>query len=96
MATWREIARRTIERTADAAAAEGLTESETLTRIDAAYPFGERRYHPYQVWLSERKRWRTGQPASAAELRRAAGSASDRARLAAWQAGRPIRDEPQE
>ncbi|MEZ4865332.1 MAG: hypothetical protein R3C14_28745 [Caldilineaceae bacterium] len=24
--------------------------------ISQAYPFGERRYHPYKIWLSEVKR----------------------------------------
>jgi len=28
---------------------------ELLRRIDAAYPFGERRYHPYKMWLEERR-----------------------------------------
>lgn len=29
---------------------------ELLKLVDAAYPFGQRQYHPYKVWLSERKR----------------------------------------
>jgi hypothetical protein len=28
---------------------------ELLAVVDAAYPFGERRYHPYKMWLAERK-----------------------------------------
>jgi hypothetical protein len=29
--------------------------AELLKRIDAAYPFGPRQYHPYKCWLQERK-----------------------------------------
>jgi len=28
---------------------------EKIAAIDAAYPFGQRRFHPYKIWLSERK-----------------------------------------
>lgn len=32
---------------------------ETLLKLaDAAYPFGERKYHPYKAWLAERKVFR--------------------------------------
>lgn len=29
--------------------------AEVLSRVDAAYPFGEREHHPYKAWLAERK-----------------------------------------
>lgn len=29
--------------------------SEVLCRVDAAYPFGERKYAPYKAWLTERR-----------------------------------------
>ena len=35
-------------------------ETELKARIkalDAAYPFGERKYHPYKIWLQERRRY---------------------------------------
>lgn len=25
--------------------------------VDAAYPFGERRWHPYKIWLQERRKY---------------------------------------
>lgn len=31
-------------------------EKEQRKAVNAAYPFGERRFHPYKVWLSEVKR----------------------------------------
>ena len=29
---------------------------ELCKKISEAYPFGERKYHPYKIWLSEVKR----------------------------------------
>lgn len=29
-----------------------------MQRIDAAYPFGQRRHHPYKIWLEERSKAR--------------------------------------
>ena len=34
---------------------EGSTPAQTAKEIDAAYPFGQRKHHPYKVWLRERK-----------------------------------------
>jgi len=31
--------------------------AERIKAIDAAYPFGERKYFPYKAWLKERKRY---------------------------------------
>lgn len=60
MATsWREIARRTIERVAKEAIGEqpDINEADLRKRISEAYPFGPRQYHPYKMWLSEVKKY---------------------------------------
>ncbi|MDB9513903.1 hypothetical protein PN499_22135 [Kamptonema animale CS-326] len=31
--------------------------AEIRKAIDSAYPFGERKYHPYKIWLSVRKQY---------------------------------------
>ena len=53
MSTWRTIARRVIEQALTGT--DGLPEDEVVERIDRAYPFGERDYYPYKVWLEERR-----------------------------------------
>jgi hypothetical protein len=35
-----------------------LSGDDLLAKIDDAYPFGERRYHPYKCWLAERAAFR--------------------------------------
>ena len=37
----------------------GLAEKELRKKISEAYPFGERKYWPYKVWLSEVKMYFT-------------------------------------
>lgn len=37
---------------------EGQPEKEIRKALRDAYPFGERRYHPYKIWLSEIQRQR--------------------------------------
>ena len=37
------------------AMAEGWSEKRLSEALNYAYPFGPKRYHPYQVWLSCRK-----------------------------------------
>lgn len=37
---------------------KGKSEKEIRAALRDAYPFGERRYHPYKIWLSEVKRQR--------------------------------------
>lgn len=32
---------------------EGRPEAEIRKAISEAYPFGQRKYHPYKIWLSE-------------------------------------------
>jgi len=53
-ATWRGEARKAIEQ-AHAALDSGIAFKDRKAAIDAAYPFGPRMYHPYKIWLSERK-----------------------------------------
>lgn len=36
---------------------EGATLKERTAIIDAAYPFGERRYWPYKAWLKARREY---------------------------------------
>lgn len=31
----------------------GITIKELRKKISKAYPFGERKYHPYKIWLDE-------------------------------------------
>lgn len=54
---WRPIAARAIQEALKEAREQGLDEQQTEKHIDAAYPFGERAYHPYKIWLSEKRRW---------------------------------------
>ncbi len=35
----------------------GLDTVELLKLIDASYPFGERKYWPYRMWLKARQAW---------------------------------------
>jgi hypothetical protein len=54
MATWRDHARRVI---AQVIADVGRDDPGRLKRaLFDAYPFGERQYHPYRIWLDEIKR----------------------------------------
>lgn len=63
MSHWRSRARAAIERAIaehneqPSPPAEPATDRAALIkRIDAAYPFGPRQYHPYKMWLEERRR----------------------------------------
>lgn len=51
MSTWREKARATIREVMRANPDVGGNELRKLLREN--YPFGERRMHPYKVWLDE-------------------------------------------
>lgn len=53
MKTWRDIASPVIE--AVIKANKELPAKELKNKISEAYPFGERQYHPYKVWLDEVK-----------------------------------------
>ena len=50
---WREQARKVI--LAVLADNPGLEKQELRARINAAYPFEVRQYHPYRIWLDEVK-----------------------------------------
>lgn len=49
---WRRVSREVIDRVVAEHKANG---GDLKKMIDAAYPFGQRQYHPYKIWLSERK-----------------------------------------
>ncbi len=51
---WRTIAARVIDRVLDDVGID--KEERTRAALRAAYPFGERKYYPYRVWLDECKR----------------------------------------
>lgn len=53
---WADAAREAIAHVIRESRAAGLDVRATIAAIDAAYPFGERAYHPYKVWLVERRR----------------------------------------
>jgi hypothetical protein len=48
---WRTRARPVIQRVLKET--EGKPEDEIRRAIRDAYPFGERRHHPYKIWLDE-------------------------------------------
>lgn len=53
---WRESAAPIIERVLIETA--GKSESDIKLALYDAYPFGQRRYHPYKIWLDEIRRQR--------------------------------------
>jgi hypothetical protein len=53
--TWRHQARTVIATIMASARVRGVSLHETIALIDAAYPFGPRKYWPYQQWLRERR-----------------------------------------
>jgi hypothetical protein len=72
---WRAQARLAIDLAVEMARRDGVTDTEELVRAaNAAYPFGPRLDHPYQVWLDEvrqlRERFRL--EALEADMRRVA------------------------
>ena len=54
--TWRDHARPIIARVLRET--YGRDEKHIHAALLAAYPFGERKYHPYKIWLSEIRRQR--------------------------------------
>lgn len=80
MSTWRAKARAVIARakTSYTGHPDGLE-----AHIRAAYPFGERTNYPYKVWCEEVR---------AALTPSVPGEARLQLRLAAWNAGEPIRE----
>lgn len=55
MSYWKDEAWRVVRPILDAGKREGAPAAEVLRRVDAAYPFGERGYHPYKMWLQVRR-----------------------------------------
>jgi hypothetical protein len=49
--SWREIAAPIIAKVL--ADTDGRPQGERLKALRNAYPFGERKYHPYKIWLDE-------------------------------------------
>lgn len=43
----------------------GLKGDELVAKVNEAYPFGERKYHPYKVWLEAMKDFKRGLSAPA-------------------------------
>jgi hypothetical protein len=52
--TWRDICRPIIYEVINSN--PDLNEKDLKREISKAYPFGERRMHPYKIWLSEVKK----------------------------------------
>jgi len=86
--TWYSHAAAAIRRAMAEAAALHLDPAETKRLVDAAYPFGERAYHPYKMWLRARRDLLLGTDAPGATAQEQA----ERALLAAWNNAEPIRD----
>ena len=51
---WRQQARAAIAE-ADETIPAAAPLADRKRAIDAAYPFGQRKYHPYKMWLVERR-----------------------------------------
>lgn len=54
--TWRDSARPLIAKALEET--KGKTEQEIRKALRDAYPWGERRMHPYKIWCDEIKRQR--------------------------------------
>lgn len=81
--TWRELARESLQAAYDDARAQGLDGKALEQALFDSYPFGQRKYTPYKIWCEERRKLlATGQTRA---------DASDRAKLAAWNAGEAIK-----
>jgi hypothetical protein len=55
MGYWKNHARAVILDVMKTALADGLDRANLIKRIDAAYPFGERKNYPYQAWLEVKR-----------------------------------------
>jgi len=81
---WRDIARASVQKALDEAKDQGLGPEATQALVNDRYPFGQREYYPYKVWLEERKKLLNPQPVKTRK--------PDQDKLAAWLEGRPIKD----
>lgn len=61
--TWRDSARPIIAEVLRET--KGQPESVIRRELKEAYPFGERKYHPYKIWLDEIKKQRFGKKRTA-------------------------------
>jgi hypothetical protein len=77
MKSWREIAAPIISKVLRET--EGQPKPIVDKALFDAYPFGQRAYHPYKIWLDEIKRQRNGTSSSAPRK-------SDLDKLASWEA----------
>lgn len=77
---WERQARAVIADVAARCKAEGHGLVATLAAIDAAYPFGQRKYWPYAAWLKARRAWLHG----------VQSPTPDEEKLRAWEAGEKI------
>lgn len=55
MSSWGEKAAHVIAEALKHCEEMGLTGKDRVAYVDAQYPFGMRRYHPYKMWLKARK-----------------------------------------
>lgn len=83
--TWRATARAVIQQALEEAERQGLSPEATKAYTNSRYPFGAREHHPYKIWLSEMQR--TFAPVASNTTAKAQ---SDRAKLQAWNEGRPL------
>lgn len=86
--TWRDAARAVIQQALAEAQAQGLDAEATKRYVNSKYPFGERAYHPYKMWLSEMKN--TFKPAATGGTEQSRRAQSDLAKLQAWNEGKPL------
>lgn len=56
--SWRDTARPIIAKVLQDCRLAGATEQQIKKALFDAYPFGERKYYPYSIWLDEIKRQR--------------------------------------
>lgn len=55
ISSWRLAAQEAIAKALKEADEQKLDDEATWKHVSKAYPFGQRRYHPYKIWLSEIK-----------------------------------------
>lgn len=77
--TWRERATPIIARVLKST--RGKSDAEIRAALREAYPFGQRKYHPYKIWLDECRRqrglprlseWSNGKPNATRDRRKEA------------------------
>lgn len=76
---WYATSVRIIQATLAECKERGITDPKDIEKqIDAAYPFGMRKYHPYVMWLNAKQDLLGG--------KRKTSRSRDRAKLAEWEA----------